>query len=52
MPREAFIQNHLLPALEGTTLSGRIIRFPADLPDRPLTLVVGFTQAAFSALLG
>ena len=35
-----------LPSLEGTTLSGRTIRFPADLPEPGLVLVIGFTHAA------
>ncbi len=35
-----------LPSLEGTTLSGRIVRFPADLPEAGLVLVIGFAHAA------
>jgi hypothetical protein len=35
-----------LPQLEGTSLSGRVVRLPQDLPDHPLTLVVGYTRAA------
>ena len=35
-----------LPSLEGTTLSGRTIGFPADLPETGLVLVIGFTHAA------
>jgi len=35
-----------LPDLEGTTLSGRTIRFPAELPEAGLVLVIGFTHAA------
>lgn len=35
-----------LPALEGTTLSGHSVRFPEDLPEAGLTLVVGFTHGA------
>ncbi len=35
-----------LPDLEGTTLSGRTIRFPEDLPEPGLVLVIGFTHAA------
>ena len=37
---------HQLPNLEGTTLSGRRIEFPRDLPETGLTLVIGFTHAA------
>lgn len=36
----------VLPHLEGTTLSDRLVRFPQDLPDHPLVLVVGFTHGA------
>ena len=35
-----------LPSLEGTTLSGRTVGFPADLPETGLVLVIGFTHAA------
>ena len=35
-----------LPDLEGTTLSGRPVRFPQDLPAHPLVLVMGFTHGA------
>jgi hypothetical protein len=35
-----------LPQLEGTTLSGRTVLFPRDLPGAGLVLVVGFTHAA------
>ena len=35
-----------LPALEGTTLSGRLVRFPEALPEAGLTLVFGFTHGA------
>jgi hypothetical protein len=36
----------LLPTLEGTTLSGRTLRFPQDLPPTGLVLVLGFTHGA------
>lgn len=36
----------ILPSLEGTTLSGRILRFPEDLPEAGLVLVIGFTHGA------
>jgi hypothetical protein len=35
-----------LPALEGTTLSGRQVRFPAELPEVGLALVFGFTHSS------
>ena len=35
-----------LPPLEGTTLSGRTLRFPEDLPEAGLVLVIGFTHGA------
>jgi len=35
-----------LPSLEGATLSGRLFRFPEDLPDSETVLVIGFTHAA------
>lgn len=35
-----------LPDLEGTTLSGHSIRFPRDLPEAGVVLIIGFTQAA------
>lgn len=35
-----------LPDLEGTTLSGRRVRFPQELPAEGLVLVIGFTHAA------
>ena len=35
-----------LPDLEGTTLSGRLMRLPQDLPAHPLVLVMGFTHTA------
>jgi len=38
--------NDHLPSLEGTTLSGRRIRFPADLPGAGVVLVIGFTHDA------
>jgi len=37
---------NILPSLEGTSLSGRPIRFPEDLPESGLVLVLGFTHAA------
>jgi len=40
------MQHVLLPNLEGTTLSGRRIEFPRDLPETGLLLVIGFTHAA------
>ncbi len=36
----------VLPALEGTTLSGQSVLLPQDLPAHPLVLVIGFTHAA------
>jgi len=36
----------LLPDLEGTTLSGRSIRFPRDLPGAGVVLIIGFTHGA------
>ncbi|MDP1830884.1 MAG: hypothetical protein Q8K67_02410 [Geothrix sp.] len=35
-----------LPDLEGTTLSGRLMRLPQDLPAHTLVLVMGFTHGA------
>jgi hypothetical protein len=35
-----------LPHLEGAALSGRAVRFPADLPGHALVLIVGFTHGA------
>jgi len=35
-----------LPTLEGATLSGRAVQFPADLPAQPIILIVGFTHAS------
>ncbi|MFN7958807.1 MAG: hypothetical protein U0P46_10880 [Holophagaceae bacterium] len=35
-----------LPPLEGTTLSGRRVRFPEDLPDVGTVLVIGFAHGA------
>ncbi len=35
-----------LPPLEGTTLSGRRLRFPEALPEEGLVLVIGFTHDA------
>lgn len=35
-----------LPSLEGTTLSGRRVRFPEDLPGADTVLVIGFTHGA------
>lgn len=37
---------NLLPTLEGTTLSGHSIRFPRDLPEAGLVLIIGFTHGA------
>jgi hypothetical protein len=38
--------SHHLPALEGTTLSGRPVHLPRDLPGHELTLVIGFAHGA------
>jgi len=38
--------NSRLPDLEGTTLSGRSIRFPRDLPETGAVLIIGFTHGA------
>jgi len=38
--------HNLLPHLEGTTLSGRTVHFPQDLPGSGLVLVIGFTHGA------
>ncbi|NWJ41118.1 MAG: hypothetical protein HXX12_09130 [Geothrix sp.] len=35
-----------LPSLEGTTLSGRALCFPRDLPAAGVVLVIGFTHGA------
>ncbi len=35
-----------LPTLEGTTLSGHSIRFPRDLPEAGVVLIIGFTHGA------
>ncbi len=35
-----------LPSLEGTTLSGRTVCLPAEVPEAGLVLVIGFTHAA------
>ena len=43
---EELIPHVHLPPLEGTTLSGRRVHFPSELPDHPLTLVVGFTHGS------
>jgi hypothetical protein len=40
------MHNELLPDLEGTTLSGRPVHFPQDLPKSGPVLVIGFTHAA------
>lgn len=36
----------VLPHLQGTSLAGRSVRFPEDLPPGDLVLVIGFTHAA------
>lgn len=36
----------VLPPLEGTTLSGRVMRLPEDLPEGGLLLLFGLTHAA------
>ncbi len=36
----------VLPALEGTTLSGQSVLLPRDLPAHPLVLVIGFTHGS------
>ena len=38
--------HHLLPRLEGTTVSGRALCFPDGLPEHSLVLVIGFTHEA------
>lgn len=35
-----------LPSMEGTSLSGRRVRFPEDLPDVGIVLVIGFAHGA------
>lgn len=35
-----------LPPLRGTTLSGRSVRFPQDLPETPVALIFGFAHEA------
>jgi len=46
LPHEDHTQYDRLPDLEGTTLSGRLIRFPRDLPGAGLVLIIGFTHGA------
>jgi hypothetical protein len=46
IPGGPTMQQDLLPTLEGTTLSGRRIYFPQDLPASGLILVIGFTHDA------
>jgi hypothetical protein len=40
------MQHDRLPHLEGTTLAGRRVRFPQELPTSGLILVIAFTYAA------
>ena len=40
------MSSHQLPTLEGTTLAGRRLEFPRDLPETGLVLLIGFTHAA------